>query len=73
MAPMRTVYLDQYTDEHGEDILEALDDAGIAFHTKSSGPFMRMLFAGEWGVRIFVDADRVDEARRIADRILAQD
>ncbi len=70
---MRTVYLDQYTDEHAEDILEELDRAGIVTHIKTSGWLTRFLFAGEWGVRIFVDADRVDEARRIADRVLAED
>lgn len=73
MGPMRTVYLDQYTDEHAEDILEELDRTGIAHHVKTTGRFARFLFTGEWGVRIFVDADRVDEAQRIADRVLAED
>lgn len=73
MPPMRTVYLDQFTDDHAEDIVAALDDAGIVHYQKRSGGFARFIFAGEWGVRIFVDEERVDEARRIADRVLEQD
>ncbi|MGH3443653.1 MAG: hypothetical protein ACRDUY_16725 [Nitriliruptorales bacterium] len=68
---MRTVHLDQYTDDHAEAIVEALDAAGIAHWEKTSGRFTRIFFAGDWGTRIFVDADRVDEAREIADRIVA--
>lgn len=70
---MRTVYLDQYTDEHAEDILAAFDDAGIVHHHKRSGGFARFIFAGEWGVRIFVEEERADDARRIAERVLAED
>lgn len=67
---MRTVYLDQYTDEHAEKIATAFDTAGIPHWEKRSGRFTRLLFAGEWGVRMFVPADRVDEARTIAERTL---
>ena len=33
---------------------------------KSHGRFARTLFAGDWGVRIFVDAPRLEDARAIA-------
>jgi hypothetical protein len=38
---------------------------------KSSGRFVRLLSAADWGTRIYVDRGRLDEARRIADRITA--
>ncbi|MDX1622124.1 MAG: hypothetical protein R3320_14100 [Nitriliruptorales bacterium] len=71
MPQTPTVYLDQYTDENAERIGEALDDAGIVWWSKTSGRFVRFVFAGDWGTRIFVEKGRVDEARRIADEVLA--
>lgn len=68
---MRTVHLAQYTDEHADAIVAALDRAGIAHWEKRSGRWTRLFFAGEWGTRVFVDADRVGEARAIAERVLA--
>lgn len=59
----RSVYLGQFTDENAERVLDALDDGGIAARTKSSGRFTRIVFAGDWGVRIFVPEDRLAEAR----------
>jgi hypothetical protein len=66
---MRTVYLDQYTDENADAILQALDEAGIEHWEKRSGAFTRIVFAGDWGVRIFVDAERLEEARRLAETV----
>ncbi|MDP9022521.1 MAG: hypothetical protein M3N57_07465 [Actinomycetota bacterium] len=66
---MRTTYLGQYTDEHADELLAALDRAGIVHWEKRSGRFTRFAFAGEWGVRVFVEADRLDDARRIAEAI----
>lgn len=62
----RSVYLGQFTDENAERVLDALDDVGIDARTKASGRFARFVFAGDWGVRIFVPDDRADEARAIA-------
>lgn len=66
MDDVRTVELGQFTDEHAEAIAERLEDARIVWFAKSSGRFGRLLFAGDWGVRLFVDQDRLDEARRAA-------
>lgn len=70
MGPMRTVHLGQFTDENADRVLEALESAGIAHWEKRAGGFSRFFFAGEWGVRVFVDAERHDEAIAVADRTL---
>lgn len=62
----RSVYLGQFTDENAERVLEALGHAGIDARTKSSGAFARFVFAGDWGVRIFVAEERHAEARELA-------
>lgn len=64
-----TVHLGQFTDEHAETIAEALHGAGIAFWHKSSGRFTRVLFAGDWGTRLYVDESRLPEARTIAESV----
>jgi hypothetical protein len=64
-----TVYLGQYTEEHAEAIAKALEEAGIVWWHKQSGRVARLLFAGDWGVRIFVDASRADDARSIASTV----
>ena len=64
---LRTVYLGQYTWEHANQIAEALEEAEIVWWCKNPGTFSYVLF-GEWGVRMFVDRDRLDEARAIAAR-----
>ena len=51
----RTLYLGQFTDENADRIAAAFDDAGIRWHAKSSGAFVRFIFAADWGVRLFVD------------------
>lgn len=63
-----TVYLGQFTPEHANRIAEALEEARIGWWTKNPGTVSYVLF-GEWGPRLFVDRDRVDEARAIARRI----
>ena len=62
----RSVYLGQFTDENAQKLLAALDEAGIDTRTKSSGAFARFVFAGDWGVRIFVSEEHVDDAREVA-------
>lgn len=59
---MRTVYLGQFTDDHADQVADALDASGIHWTSKSSGPFVRIVFAADWGVRFFVDAERAQEA-----------
>jgi hypothetical protein len=69
-APGRqvTVYLGRFTWEHANEIAAGLEEAGITWWTKNPGTLSSVLF-GEWGPRLFVDRDRLDEARAIAERI----
>lgn len=64
-----TTYLGQYTDEHAEAIAAGLEEAGIDWWHKKSGRLVRTLFAGDWGVRLFVDETKLDEARAIAKKV----
>lgn len=66
---MRTVYLGQFTDENAERLTEVFDDHGIGWSAKSSGSFVRLIFAADWGVRLFVDRDRASEAWELAEGI----
>ena len=61
-----TTYIGQFTDENADRIADAFDAAGIRWHAKSSGPFVRVIFAADWGVRLFVEDERLAEAREIA-------
>lgn len=60
---VRTVYFGEFTQAHAEQIAAALEDAGIVWWSKSPGAISRIW---EHGVRLFVDRERVDEARTIA-------
>lgn len=76
LAPMgeervSTTYLGQFTEEHAEAIAKALAEAGIVWWHKASGRLVRTLFAGDWGVRLFVDSSRLDEAREVVRRVAA--
>ena len=64
-----TTYLGQFTEEHAEAIGRELTEAGMVWWYKQSGKIMRFISAEDWGVRLFVDATRLDEARDIAQRI----
>jgi hypothetical protein len=66
---LRTVYLGQFSNEHAEEIAGALEEAGIAWTYKQFGRLTRLLFAGDWGVRMFVDSTRIEEARAIVSRL----
>ncbi len=70
MAATDTVQLGQFTDENAERIVDRLEDAGITWWVKRSGGLTRVLFAGDWGVRVFVDAARADDAAAIAREVL---
>lgn len=63
---MRTELLGQFLDDNADLIIERLDAAGITWWVKRSGGLARVLFADSWGVRIFVDVDRLADARDIA-------
>ena len=63
-----TVHLGQFTHEHAEAIAAELEAAGIVWWYKVPG-FLSTMW--EHGVRLFVDRERLAEARAIADRVLA--
>jgi hypothetical protein len=69
-AHVRTVHLGQYTHEHAEEIAARLEAAGIVWWYKAPG-YLSVIW--EHGVRLFVDRARLDEARSIADAVLAAD
>jgi hypothetical protein len=73
VGQVRTVQLGQFTDENADKVAEALEEAGIVWWFKQSGRWGRTLFLGEWGTRLFVDAERVDEARAVARQVLGSD
>lgn len=66
---MRSAYLGQFTDETANDIAGHLEEAGIHWSYKQAGWLTQILFVGEWGTRLFVDASRLDEARAIVERV----
>ena len=65
---VHTVHLGAYTHEHAEAIAGQLEQAGIVWWYKSPGFFSQIW---ERSVRLFVDRTRLEEARAIADRVLA--
>lgn len=67
---VRTVYLGQFTHEHANEIAGELEAAGIAWWYKAPGFFSQIW---EHGVRLFVDRERLVEAREIAERVLEQE
>lgn len=71
MAGPRTVQLAQLTERHAELVVAALERAGIVWWHKTAGGLTRWLSAGDWGVRVFVEHDRLEEARQVAAEALA--
>lgn len=69
---MNTALLGQYTWEHANAIAAKLEEAGITWWHKQSGRLAQTLFRGDWGVRLFVDADRLEEAQAIAREIVPE-
>lgn len=63
-----TVYLGQFTNEHANKIAEELERAAITWWAKNPGTLSYVFFM-EWGARLFVDRERLEEAREIAQRI----
>ena len=69
---VRSAYLGQYTDEVANAIAGEFEKAKIAWSYKQAGRFTKIFFASEWGTRLFVDAERLDEAKRIAERVMGR-
>lgn len=61
-----STYLGQFTDEHADELAERFDRAGISWHAKRSGRFAQVLFAGDWGTRLFVADEDAQAALTIA-------
>jgi hypothetical protein len=70
VADVRTVLLGQFLDENAERIVERLEEAGIRWFVKRSGGVARVLFAGDWGTRIFVEEPRLEQARQLAGEVV---
>lgn len=64
---VRTVHLGQFTHEHAEAIAAKLEEAGIVWWYKAPG-FLSQIW--EHGVRLFVDRERLEESKEIAERVL---
>jgi hypothetical protein len=64
-----TVHLGQYTRETANEIAGALEEAGIVWWYKEPG-WLSVVW--EFGVRLFVDRRRLQEAKAIAARITAE-
>jgi hypothetical protein len=64
-----TVHLGQFTRESANEIAGELEAAGIVWWYKEPGWLSQVW---EFGVRLFVDRRRLEEARTIADRIVAR-
>jgi hypothetical protein len=65
-----TVLLGQFTEEHAERIVERLEEAGIVWWVKRTSGLSRILFAGDWGTRVFVDEARGQEAAAIVREVV---
>jgi hypothetical protein len=64
-----TVHLGQFTRETANEIAGELEEAGIVWWYKEPGYLSQVW---EMGVRLFVDKSRLDEAKAIRDRIVAE-
>jgi hypothetical protein len=67
-AGVKTVHLCACTPEHAEEIGAVLEDAGIVWWVKA--PSSGILTFLERDANVFVDRERLDEARGIARAIL---
>lgn len=64
-----TVHLGQYSRPTANEIAGLLEKAGIVWWYKEPGYISQVW---EFGVRLFVDRARLDEARDIAERVVAR-
>ena len=68
---MKTTYIGQFTWEHANALAGEFEKAGITWYYKQAGGIVQTLFRGEWGVRLFVDSERLPEATEIARKLAA--
>jgi hypothetical protein len=61
---VRTVHLGGFTPGHGAEIAHRLEQAGIAYWAKVPSGFFTRIW--ERDVHVFVDREKLDEARAIA-------
>lgn len=66
---MAELYLGQFTDENAQTIVERFEDVGVPWSAKTSGRFVRTIFAGDWGTRLFVADSHADQAWTIAEDV----
>jgi len=66
-----TVHLGRYTREHANQIAEGLERSRIVWWYKDSG-YLSRIWEND-SVRIFVDRDRLEEAKAIAAEVLTAD
>jgi hypothetical protein len=64
-----TVHLGQFDRESANAIAGSLEEAGIVWWFKEPG-YLSQIW--EFGVRLFVDRDKLDEAKAIVDRVRAE-
>ncbi len=69
---LRTVQLGQFEHDHAERICHELERAGIAWTSKEFGRLVRLLSAADWGVRLYVDVRRLDDAKAIVRALVEQ-
>jgi hypothetical protein len=67
--PITTVHLGQFTRETANEIAGELEEAGIVWWYKEPGLFSQIW---EFGVRLFVDRERLAAAKEIADRVVTR-
>ena len=67
--PTTTVHLGQFTRETANEIAGELEARGITWWYKEPGWLSQVW---EYGVRLFVDKQRLPEAKEIADRVVAE-
>ena len=67
--PTTTVHLGQFTRETANQIAGELEARGIVWWYKEPGWLSQVW---EYGVRLFVDKERLPEAKEIADRVVAE-
>ena len=66
---VHTVHLGQFTREHANDIAAELERAQIVWWFKEPGTISSVW---EHGVRLYVDRERLDEAKAIVAHVLGE-
>ena len=66
-SDVRTVHLGEFSAQHADLIAEQLEAHGIVWWSKEPGTLSRIW---QLGVELFVDRERIDEARELANAVL---